>query len=210
LEDLQRNYLDVTKNNPDSTAYEKKFIESDNFPVSLVSLVSGKEKMIGGRPPYWEMVFWWTRKPLSSARAIIAGCILPETTNTKAFTDALILNEKLITHKYNPIIPSEWRPLFECKKLLDPFAGFGSIPLEALRLGVDTTSVELLPTAYVFLKSVLEYPGRYGAQLLLDIKKWGDWITEQLKKIKTSGIFMTTIFPLIFVVGRYCVPTVSD
>jgi putative DNA methylase len=26
-----------------------------------------------GRPPHWEMVFWWTRKPLISARAVIAG-----------------------------------------------------------------------------------------------------------------------------------------
>jgi putative DNA methylase len=44
------------------------------------------------------------------------------------------------------------------KRLLDPFAGFGSIPLEASRLGVDAVAVELLPTAYVFLKAVLEYP----------------------------------------------------
>ena len=28
------------------------------------------------RPPYWEMVFWWTRKPLITARAVIAASII--------------------------------------------------------------------------------------------------------------------------------------
>nr|WP_228009334.1 hypothetical protein [Fervidicoccus fontis] len=40
----------------------------------------------------------------------------------------------------------------EGRKLLDPFAGFGSIPLEGMRFGSNATAVELLPTAYVFLK----------------------------------------------------------
>jgi putative DNA methylase len=138
--------------------------------------------MIGSRPPYWEMLFWWTRKPLSSARAIIAGCVLPEKADPKEFTDALLLDERFITHKYNPTLPSEWIPLFAGKKLLDPFAGFGSIPLEAVRLGLDTTSAELLPTAYIFLKSVLEYPRELGHELLMEVRKWGDWVTERLKQ----------------------------
>ncbi|TDA25097.1 MAG: hypothetical protein DSO00_09095, partial [Archaeoglobi archaeon] len=31
-----------------------------------------------GRPPIWEMVFWWTRKPLIGARAAIVASLLPE------------------------------------------------------------------------------------------------------------------------------------
>lgn len=50
---------------------------------------------------------------------------------------------------------------FEDVKLLDPFAGFGSIPLEALRPGLSATAVELIPTAYVFLKAVLDYLPQY-------------------------------------------------
>lgn len=53
--------------------WAKSFIESERFPVALVSRASAKEKQGGGRPEYWEMVFWWTRKPLASARAVIAG-----------------------------------------------------------------------------------------------------------------------------------------
>lgn len=56
----------------------KAFIESSKFPVALVSATSAKEKQGEGRPPFWEMVFWWTRKPLASARAVIAGCLLPD------------------------------------------------------------------------------------------------------------------------------------
>ncbi|RLF01503.1 MAG: DUF1156 domain-containing protein, partial [Thermoprotei archaeon] len=99
----------------------------------------------------------------------------------RKFISALKLNQNL-AHRYNPTIPPEWRKFFEGKKLLDPFAGFGSIPLEALRLGLSATAVELLPTAYVFLKAVLEYPLKYGNQLVKDVEKWGNWITEQLRK----------------------------
>ena len=32
--------------------------------INEVNEKSGKEKQGGARPPHWEMVFWWTRKPL--------------------------------------------------------------------------------------------------------------------------------------------------
>lgn len=162
---------------------DKRFIESSKFPVALVSAASAKEKQGGGRPPFWEMVFWWTRKPLSSARAVIAGCLLPENVDTDEFVRALRLNEK-VAHRHNPAIPEKWKQYFEGKRLLDPFAGFGSIPLEALRLGLDTTAVELLPSCYIFLKAVLEYPLKYGEQLIKDVERWGDWVAERLKEDK--------------------------
>ncbi|MDK2869415.1 MAG: putative methylase [Pyrococcus sp.] len=92
--------------------------------------------------------------------------------NVNKFKSKIRLSEG---HKANP------EPMFMGKKLLDPFAGFGSIPLEGLRLGLDVTAVELLPTAYIFLKAVLEYPKKFGRQLVKDVEKWGNWITEQLK-----------------------------
>ena len=61
-----------------------KFIESVKFPFSKISDASAVEKG-PGRPPHWEMVFWWTRKPLISARAVIAGCLLDEDTNPNEF-----------------------------------------------------------------------------------------------------------------------------
>ncbi|ADT84830.1 DUF1156 domain-containing protein [Thermococcus barophilus] len=140
---------------------ERTFLESPNFPIREINEKSAKEKG-PARPPYWEMVFWWTRKPLIGARAVIAGALLPKDFDTNEFKKIIRLNEKTSPHRFNPQIPDKYKQYFEGKKLLDPFAGFGSIPLEGLRLGLDVTAVELLPTAYVFLKAVLEYPKKFG------------------------------------------------
>ncbi|MEM0041677.1 MAG: DUF1156 domain-containing protein [Candidatus Korarchaeum sp.] len=154
----------------------KAFIESHRFPWGEVSEASAVEKG-PGRPPHWEMVFWWTRKPLISARAIIAGCLLPEDTSPRAFLRNIGIGGRSKAAHNNP-------PLyrFDGVELLDPFAGFGSIPLEAMRLGLRATAVELLPTAYVFLKAVLEYPAKYGKKLVEDVEYWGKWITERLRE----------------------------
>jgi putative DNA methylase len=165
---------------------ERRFIESVNFPFSVISEASAVEKG-PGRPPHWEMVFWWTRKPLISARAIIAGCLLPEKTSVGEFLYGIGVrrkgkrtDERIVfdgaPHRVKP------RYRFEGVRLLDPFAGFGSIPLEGLRLGLDVTAVELLPVAYVFLKAVLEYPAKYGERLVRDVEKWGCWVTERLRE----------------------------
>jgi putative DNA methylase len=159
-----------------SSPSEKRFIESVRFPWREVSEASAVEKG-PGRPPHWEMVFWWTRKPLISARAIIAGCLLPADTNPSEFLRAIGIGGKSKAAHRNELL---YR--FEGIRLLDPFAGFGSIPLEAMRMGIDATAVELLPTAYIFLKAVLEYPSKYGKKLVEDVKRWGEWVTQKLRE----------------------------
>ncbi|MCE4628402.1 MAG: DUF1156 domain-containing protein, partial [Desulfurococcales archaeon] len=166
---------------------DKRFIETPEFPIREVNEASAREKQGGARPPHWEMVFWWTRKPLASARAVIAGSLLPAGTSPWEFKQYLRLNEK-VPHRKNPNIPLSWRERFERAKLLDPFAGFGSIPLEGARLGLgEVVAVELLPTAYVFLKAVLEYPkwaveNRLAKQLVRDVERWGSWVAEKLRQ----------------------------
>ncbi len=49
-------------------------------------------------------------------------------------------------------------------KMLDPFAGGGAIPLEAMRLGCDVTAVDINPVAWFILKCTLEYPQRLANQ----------------------------------------------
>ncbi|PUA33138.1 MAG: DNA methylase [Zestosphaera tikiterensis] len=167
---------------------ERKFIESSEFPLDLVNQASTKEKG-SGRPDHWEMVFWWTRKPLASARAVIAGALLPYGIERSRFKTWLRLDSEKSPHRLNPTIPQDiFDKYFKDKKVLDPFAGFGSIPLEALRLGVkEVVAVELLPTAYVFLKAVLEYPKfaveqGLGKGLIKDVEAWGNWILNKLKE----------------------------
>ena len=49
-------------------------------------------------------------------------------------------------------------------KVLDPFAGGGAIPLEAMRLGCDVTAADLNPVAWFILKCTLEYPHKLAGQ----------------------------------------------
>jgi putative DNA methylase len=43
-------------------------------------------------------------------------------------------------------------------KILDPFAGGGAIPLEAMRLGCDATAIDINTVAWFILRCTLEYP----------------------------------------------------
>ncbi|MDI6709992.1 MAG: DUF1156 domain-containing protein [Bacillota bacterium] len=49
-------------------------------------------------------------------------------------------------------------------KVLDPFAGGGAIPLEAMRLGCEVTAVDINPVAWFILKCTLEYPQRLAGK----------------------------------------------
>ena len=51
-------------------------------------------------------------------------------------------------------------------RVLDPFAGGGAIPLEAMRLGCEVTAVDLNPVAWFILKCTLEYPQKLAGQKL--------------------------------------------
>jgi adenine-specific DNA methylase len=49
-------------------------------------------------------------------------------------------------------------------KVLDPFAGGGAIPLEAMRLGCEVTAIDINPVAWFILKCTLEYPQHLAGQ----------------------------------------------
>jgi len=49
-------------------------------------------------------------------------------------------------------------------KVLDPFAGGGSIPLEAMRLGCEATAIDINPVAWFILKCTLEYPQKLAGK----------------------------------------------
>jgi len=70
----------------------------------------------------------------------------------------------------------------EMPRILDPFAGGGSIPLEALRLGCEAHALEYNPVAVLILKATLEYPQKYGQKLVKDVEKWGNWVLDEAQK----------------------------
>lgn len=66
--------------------------------------------------------------------------------------------------------------------VVDPFAGGGSIPLEALRVGADAFASDLNPVAVLLNKVVLEYIPKYGQTLADEVRKWGEWIKIEAEK----------------------------
>jgi putative DNA methylase len=52
----------------------------------------------------------------------------------------------------------------QAPKVLDPFAGGGAIPLEAIRLGCEVTASDINPVAWFILKCTLEYPQKLAGQ----------------------------------------------
>lgn len=70
--------------------------------------------------------------------------------------------------------PSGSKPL-----VVDPFAGGGAIPLEALRVGADCFSSDLNPIPYVLNKTVLEFMPRNASTLSVEVRRWGDWIKDK-------------------------------
>jgi len=177
------------------------------IPIDAINEYSAVEKG-PGRPPHWEMVFWWTRKPLAGARAVVAASLLPADAyqTPEQFLNDLFpcRNSRKTVHACNPA--SRLVEKIRGKKVLDSFAGFGSIPLEVARLGAEAVAVELLPAAYVFLKAVLEFPRRVKPQ---DVEKWGSWIIGRLsedpavKELYDADVYIGTWEVKCPVCGRY-------
>ena len=184
----------------------KRFIEV-SFPVKEVSIESAREKNIR-HGHISTLHIWWARRPLASSRATSYAAIIPAPKNDvdwdkkRQFIIELSkwenpLNPMLIEKARKDILEANGgKPL----KVLDPFAGGGAIPLEALRLGCETYAGEYNPVAVLILKCTLEYPQKYGKlkkakedwgllegssfknPLLEDVKRWGDWVLVKAKE----------------------------
>jgi adenine-specific DNA methylase len=70
----------------------------------------------------------------------------------------------------------------EAPVVVDPFAGGGSIPLEALRLGCEAFASDLNPVACLILKVMLEDIPRHGPKLAEELRQIGAEIKKQAEK----------------------------
>jgi putative DNA methylase len=66
--------------------------------------------------------------------------------------------------------------------VVDPFAGGGSIPLEALRVGCEAFASDLNPVACLILKVMLEDIPRHGPELAEELRRVGAEIKQQAEK----------------------------
>ena len=183
---------------------DKRFIE-ESFPIKEVSTESAREKNIR-HGHISTLHIWWARRPLASSRATSYAALIPapksieEWNKKKQFIIHLSKWENSLNHH---LISKARRDILEANggkplRILDPFAGGGSIPLEALRLGCEVYAGEYNPVAVLILKCTLEYPQKYGSlkkvkdnvqllektinPLLEDVKKWGDWVLEEARR----------------------------
>ena len=74
---------------------------------------------------------------------------------------------------------------------MDPFAGGGSIPLEALRLGCDAFASDLNPVACLILKVMLEDIPRHGPKLAEELRRVGAEIKGRRRRSSPSSIRTT-------------------
>jgi putative DNA methylase len=66
--------------------------------------------------------------------------------------------------------------------VLDPTAGGGSIPYQAVRFGLPTTAVDLNAVAAVILRAGVEIPARYATALFDDLQHWGQVLVGRLEE----------------------------
>lgn len=66
--------------------------------------------------------------------------------------------------------------------VIDPTAGGGSIPYEAIRYGLSATANDLNPVAASVLRAGVELPARYGTELVRDLSKWGKVLVGRVEK----------------------------
>lgn len=70
----------------------------------------------------------------------------------------------------------------ETPLVVDPFAGGGSIPLEALRLGCEAFASDLNPVACLILKVMLEDIPRHGPELAEEVRRVGAEIKKKAEQ----------------------------
>ena len=67
---------------------------------------------------------------------------------------------------------------FDNITVLDPTAGGGSIPFEAMRLGCNVIANDLNPVATAIEKATVEYPAKYGKSLLEVLSNYGASLSD--------------------------------
>lgn len=77
--------------------------------------------------------------------------------------------------------PDDGSP-YEPPLVVDPFAGGGSIPLEALRVGCEAFASDLNPVACLILKVMLEDIPRHGPKLAQELRRVGAEIKREAEK----------------------------
>lgn len=199
------------------TNVRRKLIEVA-LPLEAINAEAAREKSIRhGHPSTLHL--WWARRPLAAARAILFAQLVddpsshPELFKTEeeqtierarlfGIIEQLVVWENVQNETILESARSEIRKNFQgaIPTILDPFAGGGSIPLEAQRLGLQARASDLNPVAVIINKATIEIPSKWrdrapvsletagtrmewnkAAGLAADVKHYGGIVKERVQ-----------------------------
>ncbi|GAB6925926.1 DUF1156 domain-containing protein [Rhodococcus erythropolis] len=188
------------------------------LPLEAINRASAREKEPFTKRHPRALHIWWARRPLTAARAILFAQLVDDpSSHPEEFpTEELQRKERVRLHEIIErlvIWENSWNDkLFEEAHaeiikstngsppvIYDPFAGGGTIPLEAQRLGLITKASDLNPVAVLINKALIELPPKFrdmppvfpgladseirswrGAEgLVADIRAYGHKLREQ-------------------------------
>lgn len=194
----------------------RKLIEV-SLPLEDINRESAREKSIRhGHPSTLHL--WWARRPLAAARAVLFAQLVddpssfpdrfPTEEDQKAERERLhdiirrlvvwenVGDEALLREAHEEIVKSaDGNP----PAILDPFAGGGTIPLEAQRLGLEAHASDLNPVAVLINKALIEIPPKFAGEspvfpgaadsrlgawpratgLAEDVRRYGAWMRDR-------------------------------
>lgn len=165
---------------------DKRLIE-DFLPIREISAEATREKA-GPKGHISALHRWWARRPLVACRAALYAALVPAPQNNHQRESATKFMQRLCVYSAHPItIYEAQQHLYSAHavrlseelgenitaqdiaegrapkpKILDMFAGDGSIPLEALRLGCEVYALDLNPVAHIIQLAILVYPHSPG------------------------------------------------
>ncbi|MGX5693985.1 DUF1156 domain-containing protein [Dermacoccus abyssi] len=195
------------------------------LPLEAINKEAAREKSIRhGHPSTLHL--WWARRPLAAARAVLFAQLVDDPASTDealAITDEAERDEWVARERTRlfrliedlvkwenstneTVLNAARAEIMRCTggnppPILDPFAGGGTIPLEAQRLGLEAHASDLNPVAVLINKALIEIPPKFadsppvfpGAAegtltwpratgLAEDVRRYGAWMRDEAEK----------------------------
>ncbi|GGJ36291.1 hypothetical protein CDQ92_10595 [Sphingopyxis bauzanensis] len=163
------------------------------LPIAEIGIESVRERTpMTPFPAPNRLHVWWARRPLVASRAAVLASILPEDADREAFKHALGIHGDPVASRrkidaarqrgvrfegaaysyprafgFNPTAEflHDNFELSETIRIVDPTAGGGAIPLEAVRLGLSVYANDLNPVASLLQRATIDLPRRFGTKL---------------------------------------------
>ncbi len=208
--------MDTDAKDDSMGAPKRKLIEVA-LPLETINKESAREKSIRHGHPS-TMHLWWSRKPLATVRAVLFAQLVDDPSShpdqfpteeaqrlererLHGIIERLVVwentrDQDLLSEARAEILRSTGG---NPPPILDPFAGGGTIPLEAQRLGLEAHGSDLNPVAVLITKALVEIPpkfdgrapafpgladGRMGTWdgatgLAADVRAYGGWMCDE-------------------------------